>query len=73
VSDRAPAGAAAPAPPAASPGPVPAGSVPPGAGDPPQWLQAEVIRPGLPGWDDMRAGMRAVRERVGFGRGGRRR
>ena len=73
VSDRAPAGAAAPAPPAVPPRAVPAGPVASGAGDPPEWLHAEVIRPGLPGWDDMRAGMRAVRERVGFGAGGGRR
>ncbi len=67
---RAPARASAPPPPAVPPGPVPARPVPPGAGDPPEWLRADVIRPGLPGWDDMRAGMRAVRERVGSGRGG---
>ena len=73
VSDRAPAGAAAPAPPAVPPRAVPAGPVASGAGDPPEWLHAEVIRPGLPGWDDMRAGVRAVRERVGFGAGGGRR
>ncbi|MFF3598596.1 hypothetical protein [Kitasatospora indigofera] len=61
--DRTPAGAPA-APACAAPPPEPAGPAAPGPG----WPAGEVVRPGTPGWDELRATMRAIRERLGGGR-----
>ncbi|GGV03506.1 hypothetical protein GCM10010495_13670 [Kitasatospora herbaricolor] len=61
--DRPPAGVPA-APACAAPPPEPAGPAAPGAG----WPAGEVVRPGTPGWDELRATMRAIRERLGGGR-----
>ncbi|MET9618011.1 hypothetical protein [Kitasatospora indigofera] len=61
--DRTPAGVPA-APACAAPPPEPAGPAAPGPG----WPAGEVVRPGTPGWDELRATMRAIRERLGGGR-----
>jgi hypothetical protein len=65
--DRAPAAPPGAAPAAAAPPAAAAGPVPADPGRPEAWPQLPddaVIRPGTPGWEGVRAAMRATRERL---------